>query len=296
VSDGFRNEALLAALRTAVRGQRTDLEALLMRHGGLPGPTPNIKLAQAFGVEFAALPGAPDELLRQLADEPAPATSPRAFLPVAATYGWLQRVRDARSADAAWSALAELAADSRRPVRFGVQQALLELESREPTSGALLERAIEWLEHGEREVAFGASALALEVLSDARVLSHVRDHDRLFGYIASAIDMLSAAPRAASRLEGYRRMLAAITKVAAAVVAHVRVESRGANWFAAECERATDPTIRGALSDALLQLSNVPKATVDRLRKSLEASAKPLRDASRVRPGSGRGRRSRPLR
>jgi hypothetical protein len=296
VSDGFRNEALLTALRAAVRGQRADLDALLMRHGGLPGPAPNIKLAQAFGVEFAALPGASDDLLRQLADEPAPATSPRAFLPIAATYGWLQRTRDARSADAAWSALAELAADSRRPVRVGVQQALLELESREQTSGAPLERAGEWLEHDEREIAFGATALALEVLSDARVLSRVRDYDRFFAYLTAAIDVLSAASRAASRLEGYRRMLAAITKVAAAVVAHVRVEGRGADWMAAECERATDPTIRGALSEALLELSNVPRATVDRLRKTLEASAKPLRDASRVRPGAGRGRRSRPLR
>jgi hypothetical protein len=296
VSDGFRNEALHAALRAALRGDRAELDALLMRHGGLPGPSPNVKLAQAFGVEFAALPAASDELLRQLADEAAPATSPRAFLPIAAAYGWLQRTRDARSADAAWNALAELAADSRRPVRFGVQQALLELESREQTSGALLERAVEWLQHDEREIGFGASALALDVLSDARVLRRVRDHDRLFAYVSSAIDTLSAAPRAASRLEGYRRMLAAITKVAAAVVAHVRVEGRGADWLAAECERATDPTIRGALSDALLELSNVPQATVDRLRKTLEASAKPLRDASRVRPGAGRGRRSRPLR
>ncbi len=152
-----------------------------------------------------------------------------------------------------------------------------------------------WLEHDEREISFGASAIVLEVLSDTRVLKHVRDLDRLFAYLSAAIDLLTSATRAASRLEGFRRMHATLTKVAAAVVSHVRA-GRGADWFAGESERASDPLIRAALSDALLQLSNVPRATVDRLRKTLEASAKPLRDASRVRPGSGRGRRSRPIR
>jgi hypothetical protein len=32
------------------------------------------------------------------------------------------------------------------------------------------------------------------------------------------------------------------------------------------------------------------------MRAVLEASQKPLRDAARVRPGTGRGKRSRPLR
>jgi hypothetical protein len=294
--EGFRNEALRAALRAAVRGQRAELDALLMRFGGQPGPSPNIKLAQAFGVEFGALPDASNELLLQLADEPAPASSPRVFLPVAAAYGWLQRVRDERNADAAWSAIAELAADSRRPVRFGAQQAMLEFGSREPTADQLLERVVTWLEHDEREISFGASAIALQVLSDARVLKHVRDLDRLFAYLSASIDLLTSATRAASRLEGFRRMHDTLTKVAAAVVMHVRAEGRGASWFAAECERARDPLIREALSAALLELSNVPRASVDRLRQALEASAKPVRDAARVRPGSGRGRRSRPIR
>jgi hypothetical protein len=296
VSEGFRNDALRAALRAAAAGQRAELDVLLTRYGGLPGQTPNIKLAQAFGVEFAALRDAADRLLAELGDEPAPASSPRAFLPVAATYAWMQRVRDGRNVDAGWNALAELAADSRRPVRFGVVQALREFGSREGAPDAFVERAAVWLEHEEREISFGASATAFDVLSDPRALSLIREHDRLFAYLSSAIDVLTAASRAASRLEGWRRLLAAVPKLCASVVSQLRAESRGADWFAAECERASNPDVRAALSQALLELSNVPRGTVDRLRKTLEASAKPVRDAARVRPGSGRGRRSRPVR
>ena len=296
MSEGFRNDALRAALRAAVAGRRDELDELLMRYGGLPGQTPNIKLAHAFGVELGALGDASDRLLVALGDEPAPTASPRAFLPVAAAYGWMQRVREGRNVDAAWTALAELAADSRRPVRYGVLHALRELCTREGAPDSLVEQAAGWLEHEEREIAFGASATALEVLSDARVLGLIREQERLFSYLSGAIDSLTAASRAASRLEGWRRMIGAVPKVCAAVVSQIRGEGRGAEWFKAECERAKQPDVRAAISQALLELSNVPRGTVDLLRKTLEGSAKPLRDASRVRPGSGRGRRSRPIR
>ena len=57
--------------------------------------------------------------------------------------------------------------------------------------------------------------------------------------------------------------------------------------------------MRSALSNAILGLRQGapgPGAeTIQRLRAALEGSAKPLRDPTRLRPGTGRGRESRKM-
>jgi hypothetical protein len=296
--DGFRNEALRAALRSALGGKRAALEELLTRHGGVQGAVPNFKLAMAFGAEVALFPDSAERLLREFGDDPSPAESPRVFLPIAAAHGWAALARERRDPEPAWGALLELAADSRRPVRLGVVHALCELSARDEDADMLVTRALEWLEVDDPEIRFAASAVALEVLSDAHVLGAVGDDERCLAYVSRAVDTLSDASRAASRLEGRRRMLTSLVAVCAAIVRQLRAADRGSSWMAAECERATHPDVRSALSQALLALakSNVPRGTVERLRKALEGSAKPLRDASRVRPGTGRGRKSRSIR
>jgi hypothetical protein len=296
--DAFRPEALSVALVAALSGKRAALEELLARYGGLPGPMPNFKLAIAFGAEIALLPDAPDRLLREFGAEPSPTTSPRAFLPVAAAHGWAARLGDARDAQAGWRALLELAADSRLPVRIGVAHALQHVSARDGRADVMVAHALEWLELVDQEDRFAASAVALEVVSEPHVIAAVRDVERFLEYVSRAIDVLSDASRAASRLPGRRRMLTVLVMVCAAIVRQLRAADRGSNWMAAECERAEHPDVRAALSDALLALakSNVPRGTVDRLRKALEGSAKPVRDAARVRPGTGRGRKSRSIR
>jgi hypothetical protein len=296
--DGFRNEALRAALRNAVGGNRTALEELLMRHGGLPAPVPNLKLAAAFGTEIVLISASAQRLLTDFGEDPSPQESPRAFLPVAAAYGWAAYVRAARELEAAWAALRELAADPRRPVRISVIAALRELATSEGIADSFVVRASEWLEADDAAVRFAASALALEVFSDLPVLVAVRDHDQFLTYVSSAIDAIADASRAAERLEGRRRMLTSLSGLAAAIVKQLRAADRGSDWLAAECERAKHPDVRAALSQALLALakSNVARGTIDRLRTVLEASAKPVRDAARVRPGTGRGRKSRSIR
>jgi hypothetical protein len=296
--DGFRNEALRVALRNAVGGNRTALEELLMRHGGLPAPVPNLKLAAAFGAEIALIPASAQRLLTDFGEDPSPQESPRAFLPVAAAYGWAAYVRAARELEAAWAGLRELAADPRRPVRVSVIAALRELATSEGIADSFVARASEWLEVDDAGVRFAASALALEVFSDLPVLVAVRDHDQFLAYVSRAIDAIADASRAAERLEGRRRMLTSLSGLSAAIVKQLRAADRGADWLAAECERAKHPDVRAALSQALLTLakSNVARGTIDRLRTVLEASAKPVRDAARVRPGTGRGRKSRSIR
>jgi hypothetical protein len=295
--DGLKSEALRAALQTALRGNSRELEQLLMRHGGLRGRGPNLKLAAAFGVEIARAPAGAIQLLDRFANDDAAPDTSRVFLPVAAAYGWAHRLRDGHDVEAAWQALAQLAGDERSPVRVGVLEALIELSLREGAADTLVERATGWLEAEDRELAFSGAALVIEALGDQRVLTIVREHDRLLSYLSSALDRIADAPRSASRSEGRRRTLTSCARTLAAVVALVRSGGRGFHWFQAECERATHPDVRAALSQALIKLSHgahAPSgAVVDNLRKALEASAKPLRDAARVRPGTGRGRRSR---
>jgi hypothetical protein len=296
--DAFRNEALSAALQAALGGKRTALDELLARYGGLPGPLPNFKLAIAFGAEIALLPAAPERLLRELADEPSPIASPRAFFPVAAAHGWAARLGDARDAETGWRKLLELAADARLPVRLGVAHALQQASAREERADVMVAHALEWLELSDQDDRFTASAVALEVMSESHVLAAVRDVERCLEYVSRAIDMVADASRAAARLPGRRRMLIVLVALCTAIVRQLRAAEQGSNWLAAECERAKHPDVRAALSDALLALAkaNVPRGTVDRLRKALEGSAKPLRDAARVRPGTGRGRKTRSIR
>lgn len=297
MNEGLKSEALLAALKGALAGDSARLEDLLTRHGGMPSPRPNLKLAAAFGVEVGDLPGTLAPLLTRFASDDAAPDTARVFLPIAAAHGFAQRLRAGREVEPSWAALCELAADERGPVRVGTLDALIVLATREGGADTLIERALGWLDADDRELAFGAAALVIEVLGDARVLASVRDHEALLAYLAQAIDKIARAPRAAERSEGRRRALTSLAGTLASVVAQVRAGDRGMHWFESECERADHPDLRAALSQALRKLPSLPQAPtsarIESLRKTLEGSAKPLRDPTRVRPGTGRGRRSR---
>jgi hypothetical protein len=296
MNEGLKSEALLAGLRQALEGSPTRLEDLLVRHGGLPGPRPNLKLAAAFGVEVAELDGPVVPLLEKLASDASRADQAQLFLPIAAAHGYAQRLRAGRDEHKAWRALGELAADDRGPVRVGTVDALITYAARDGAADTLVTQARVWLEEDDFELALGATALAIEALGDARVLAVVREHEDLLAYLSATIDKIADAPRARERSDARRRALTSLAATLGSVVAHVRAGDRGVSWFEAECERAKHPDIRMALSEALRRLpatAQARAAVVERLRQTLEASAKPLRDPSRVRPGTGRGRRSR---
>jgi hypothetical protein len=301
-TEGLKSEALRAALQAALIGPVAKtaqaLEQLLAKHSGLPGLRPNQKLAAAFGAEIAQADGQVFALLSRLADDPAKLDSPRVFLPVAAAYGFAQRIRAGLDVEGSWQALQPLAADERSHVRMGVIDALAQLSTREGFADELVARTENWLSDSDRELCYGATATALDVLADGRVLAGLRDPDKLTALLTRVLDTVADAPRSAQRSDGRRRVFKSLGPTLAAVVAAVR--QKGMEWFSSECERAKDPELRAALSDALQRmaaLSNAPARTViDELRSALEGSQKPLRDAARVRPGHGRGRKSRPLR
>jgi hypothetical protein len=292
---GFQSEALQEALKQALAGKPAELERLLCRMGAVVTARPNLKLAAAFGAEMAALPGVTAPLLSRLGGDDAAPDTDRAFLPIAAAHGWAGRVRARREMVPAWAALFELAADERAPVRVGTLDALVGLGLRD--ADELVARATAWLDAEDRELRYGAAALIVEVLGDRRVLAKVGRHQELLDYLSRVIAEAAEAPRAASRSEGRARLMVALPRTLAAVVADLSAGGQGQAWLDAECQRADHPDVRAALSDAVVALRGSAYgqagSVADSLRQTLEASAKPLRDPTRLRPGTGRGKASR---
>jgi len=299
-SEGLRSEALRTALAAALAGNPASLEDLFCRHGDGHGARPNLRLAAAFGAEMAALSGKPARLLDRLgANDGAPDT-PEVFLPIAAAHGWVGRLRADRDVEAAWAALAVLAGDERTPVRLGTLDALASFAARPGGVNVLLARAVDWLEIEDRDIRFGAAAVAIEVFADRQKLAALADPDVLLDYLSRAIAAVAGAQRSAERSDARRRLLLALPRTLAAVASGLRAADRGAAWLEEECRSARHPDVREALSKTVLTLADKSSgqgaALAQQLRSALEGSAKPLRDPTRKRPGAARGRTSRPMR
>jgi hypothetical protein len=299
-NEGLRNEALRAALTAALAGKSAALEDLLCRHGDGHAARPNLRLAAAFGAEMTALPGNPSRLLDRLgANDGAPDT-PEVFLPIAAAHGWVGRLRADRDVESAWAALAALAGDERTPVRLGTLDALLSFARRARGGDTLLARAADWLEIDDREIRFGAAAVVIEAFADRQTLAALAHPDVLLDYLSRAIAAIAGAARSAERSDARRRLLLALPRTLAAVAAGLRGGDGGAAWLEEECRSARHPDVREALSKTVLLLADKASgqgaALAQGLRAALEGSAKAPRDPTRIRPGSARGRSSRPVR
>lgn len=295
-SQGFQSEHLKKALGDAIAGRPMELERLLARLGAVVTSKPNMRLAAAFGAEVAELPQAAPLLNRLAAEDAAPDTD-RAFLPIAAAHGWAARVRARRDVKAGWAALALLAADERAAVRLGTLDALFLLARLDGGGMTLLEQATAWLAEPDREVRFGSAAVALDVFADLRVFASLKDPAALLPYLSEVIDQIAQASRSAERSEARRRLLLGLPAVLVLVGSGTANFAAGRAWFEATCESATHIDVRKVLSDTIVKMGSASqrpgKTRAEGLRKTLEESAKPLRDPTRLRAGTGRGKSSR---
>jgi len=298
--EGFRDEALRAALAAALAGKPAALEDLLRRRGDGHGARPNLRLAAAFGAEISALPGPAARLLDRLGGNDAAPDTADVFLPIAAAHGWVGRLRAGREIGPAWAALVSLAGDERAPVRLGTLDALASFAARPGGAAALLAQASDWLELEDREIRFGAAAVVIEVFADRQKLAAIADPETLLDFLSRAMAAVAGAPRAAERSDARRRLLLALPRTLAAAAAGLRAADRGADWLEEECRNARQPDVRAALSRTILTLADKSSGQgavlPQRLRAALEGSAKPPRDPTRIRRGAGRGRSSRPMR
>ena len=213
---------------------------------------------------------------------------------MAAAHGWVGRVRGRHDEALAWAALLELAGDERGPVRTATHAALRAYAHVGGRAGELVARAGTWLDAEDREVRFGAAAVVVELLGERQTLACVPRLGDALDYLSRVIADVADAPRSAERSDGRRRLLVALPRALAAVVAAGAEEGLG--WLEHECAVAKRPDVRAALSDAVVRAQALGPLVGQRVRTALEGSAKPLRDPSRVRPGAGRGKATRKMR
>lgn len=211
--------------------------------------------------------------------------------------------RSRKEVEAGWLAIVEHGADEDVEMRLDTERSLIAACADAARAEVLMQRAASWLDdEGDRELRYAAAALVLTVLGNAKVLSTLKDHEAVLEYLSRAIEMFADAPRSAERSEARRRALRVLPNALSAMMARMaRVSGeRGVAWLAQECERASQPQVRQALSDLIVRLQKDPqgigRAAAARLRETLEASAAPLRDGVVKRPGTGRGKSSRKIR
>lgn len=289
---GLRSDELRAALTDALAGRTSRLGDLLARHGGLPGPRPNLTLASAFGDAVSGAHHGARRVLDALREEP-DEDSARTFLPIAAAYGYAARL--ASDPQHAWTGIFELAADERTPVRVGLTSALSELAARGAGNvDAIVAHAGEWLDHDDLDHVFASIAIVLDVLAERRALEGLEDESALFAWLERVIASVADAPRAAERSQARRHVLAALPGALAQVASSRR---DGVAWLTERVAEATHPDLRAAMDktiDALRKGSRAESASViEALREALKVGAKPPRDPTLIRTGSrGRGKKS----
>lgn len=293
---GLRSEELRGALGDALAGRGERLGELLARHGGLPGPQPNLALAAAFGDAIGGEGKGARRVLQAFREEPAPPEHSRVFLPIAAAYGYAARLEsDARDA---WHGVFELTSDDRAPVRVGLIGALGAWAARaRGRLDRLVSEAESWLEWEDRDHRYAAAALVLDVIAETRALDGAEDRGAVLAWMERAIAEVKDAPRAAERSPARRRIVAALPGALALVASTMRGEPDGIEWLRARCAEATHPDVRGAMQVAIDRLRKgagaQSGATIEALRQALASSAKPPRDPSRIREGTGRGKKGR---
>jgi len=301
---GFKSEALREALEHALRGRLDDLQRLLARHGKMPSSRPNLELGAAFGAEIASQTRDVTKLLTILTNTNAEADTADVFVPMAATYGWAALVQVSSDNQGAWSALRELLADERDPVRLAVQDACVRLCGHPGQVDRLLVQALRWMDDDDQDPPFGLAALITEVFAKKTIIARLADKAVLREFLSRALAAVANAPRSASRWDSYRRLLTALPHGIAACVTSAGSTSELAQdtlaWLKNECSNAQGDPERKLLSEAILQLrapsNGLAAGAIDSLSAALSSTSKPPRDPTRMRVGQGRGKHSRPIR
>ncbi len=290
---GLESEELRTALRDALKGSDARFCDLLARHGGLPGPRPNLTLGAAIGDSLSQEGKSARALLERLANDPAKVDSPRAFLPMAAAYGYVARLES--DAGDAWNGVFELCADDRTPVRSALIAALTAWAHSPGHLDALITHAEEWRDERDREHRDAAIAITFDVLSEKQALTASDDRPRLLSWMNEALVRLADAPRAAERSPARRVALGALPGALSAIGIAFRGTPDGFEWLIERCKEAKHPDLRAVFDKAIDRLrggdTGLPSSSIDQLRQALASSAKPPRDPSRIREGTGRGKK-----
>ncbi len=287
------SDALVSALATAERGDTRPLYALLCKGSRLPGPQPNLDLAESFARLSAGRGAQVDALLRRMvsldADE-APGGTELEFLPMCGVTALGARAAgEAKSGGRTYEELLgllhECAEDLRFRVRDAVPAALIRVGA---TRGAkLLDELAPWMD------GYFHAAAVVRALGDATWLSSFATGAEPLQRIDEAFTLLREAPRAASRYPGHKALVEALGRGPALLMPRFGSEVFDllARWALVQ-----DPALRAIVSANLKGTTVRARfaADVTRVEAALAGSAKAPRDPSIIVHGTrkrGGGRR-----
>jgi hypothetical protein len=281
----IRNERLAAALDRAVTaGDDTDLQELLRRGSGLPGPRPNFDLARAVGEAIARYEKRADRLVSTLArndDEYGRIVAAQVFA-VRSLPGKDPKKTRARVAEAL-SDLQQLAEDPRHLVRLGIVEAL---RTRiEALGEAAIDDLSAWTD------GYLHAHVALEALADRMLLTKLPSGEGVLARLEEAFALADASPRSAERTQGMRVLRQGMPAQIAAFAARYPETLAWLEKKTSSTRPETREVVAGAIRVMRRALISDPEAM--RLTALLDASGKPPRDPSRVVQGTrkrGRGR------
>lgn len=283
-------DPLQEAIDQACNGRAATLHAFLERHGALPGPRPNLKLAKAAAVALVAKGPAGAQLLlamRKLGPGQAAEKTSGEFLPVVGVLAI--GVDAARTVpDRIAAVLTELqpfSEDPRLHVRGAVIPALREVLEAHKDDAV---RALQTWTDGYLQ-----GCAALDAIAEPVILQHMKAPGELVARLQEAFDMIEQAPRSHERSQGYRALLRAIGATPAIV--GKRFPAEVARWLE---ERATTqhPELREMIEKSIhaMRGAGVRHADLEQAQRALQDSQRAPRDPrSYVGPTRSRGKKAR---
>lgn len=237
---------------------------------GLPGNKPKAEVARVLGMAIAKDRARGRELAKVLGE------MDREDAKVIAAATFAAFALNGQGRNESLAALQEIANDPRSAVRHGVIDAVRTLL--EADLAATLVDLAEWTD------GFLQAHIALEALSDRKILVNVVRPESLLELLEAAWHLADDAPRSADRWQGVRVLRQGLPAQITAFV------TRFNDLFAWVMDRAsaTRPETREIIEHTILSLEKATfrRADVDTLRAAFAKSAKAPRDPSRIVHGT----------
>ncbi|MCA9585491.1 MAG: hypothetical protein KC657_09045 [Myxococcales bacterium] len=287
-AEGLRDAALVRAFTDAVAGKTEGLYASLAFSSRLPGPRPNLDLAEAVALECVAKGASAERLvtaMTTLGAVEAPGGSPYEFIPmvgviaVGALGASLAKFRPR-----AVALLHDAATDLRYRVRGVVPSALARIG--EVEGDALVASTADWTDGY-----FHAAALVL-ALAEERWLAALDDRDEVLARLDEAFSLAETAPRAAERYPGRKALVEALAEVPVALTVRF---GQPVLELLARHSKTKMPELREAIEKTLAskKISGRHVDGVAMVRAALAASETAPRDPTRLIKGMrGRGKKA----
>ena len=281
--------ALSRAIDGAIRGKPGDLYALLARGSCLPGPRPNLELAERFAHACGERGASADALVEGIATldaDHAPGATELEFLPMCGVVAAGARgAADASSEPRMLAILLAAAEDLRWKVRDVVPAALARIGA--SRGEVLLEGIAPWM------TGFFPAAAVLLAVARNEWLPRITTADLLLSRLDEAFALARDAERSAERYPGYKALVLALGTTPGVVATRFGrpVFDRLVVWSSVK-----EPMLREAVAKSVegARLGRRFADEVARVKKALEESAPVPRDPrTYVGPTRRRGRKSR---